>query len=133
MKKHGFTFIEVSAAIAVLAVCAVSFAGLVAMTTSERIAERTRQTAVDQMQNVFEYLTEPEKIAAGDFDKTSFESLIERSLPDGNIAFETKTVPPDYMTLTMTVSWNAGAKRPRQTAAMFRLFRLAAPVEGENQ
>ena len=126
MKKHGFTLIEVSAAIAVLAVCAVLFAQLVALAASERVAERTRQTAVDQMQNVLEYIaaTEPEKLAAGDFDKTPFESLIECSLPDGKITFEAKTFPPDNLTFTATVSWSDGEKRPRRKVAMFRLFHL---------
>ena len=122
--KKAFTLIEVSAAIALLAVCALSFTQLVALTTSERFAERTRRTATDQLQNVLERLaaTEPQKLAAGDFDKTPFESLIERSLPDGKIVFDTKKIESDSVIFTVTVSWSNGNKRPRKEAAMFRLL-----------
>ena len=122
--KRGFTLIEIAAAIAVLAACAVTFVQLATLITSERIAERTRQTATDQLQNVLERLaaTEPEKLAAGDFDKVPFESLIERSLPDGKIIFETKIFKPDNVMLTVTVSWSDGEKRPRKKVAMFRLL-----------
>ena len=125
-QRKGFTLIEVTAAAALLAVCAVSFAQLAAITTSEHIAERTRRTATDQLQNVLEYLaaTEPEKLAAGDFDKTPFESLIERSLPDGKIVFETKTFKTNSAVFTVTVSWSNGEKRPRREVAMFRLMTL---------
>ena len=124
MKRPAFTLIEISAAVALLAVCALTFAQLVALTSSDRLAERTRRTAVDQMQNVLEYLaaTEPEKLAAGDFDKTPFESLIERSLPDGKIKFDTKTLEGDTAIFTVTVSWSDGEKRPRKNVAMFCLL-----------
>ena len=126
MKRPAFTIIEVSAAAALLAVCALMFMQLATLTTSERIAERTRQTAVDQMQNVLEYLAavEPEKLVAGDFDKTRYESLIERSLPDGKIVFDTKTIEGGTAIFTVTVSWNDGEKRPRKNVAMFRLLNL---------
>jgi hypothetical protein len=118
-----------------LAVCAVSFAQLVALAASERTAERTRRTAVDQLQNVMEYLavTEPEKIISGDFDKTPFDSLIERSLPDGKIVFETKTIGNNNINnnniennvmWTITVSWSDGEKRPRKKVSMFRLYNV---------
>jgi prepilin-type N-terminal cleavage/methylation domain-containing protein len=126
MKKNAFTLVEVSAAIVLLAVCMVSFAQLVALTTSERTAERARQTAFDQLQNVREYLaaTEPAKLIAGDFDKTPFEALIERSLPEGKIVFETVTIENDNVVWIVTVSWSDGEKRPRREAAMFRVFAL---------
>ena len=123
MKKSAFTLIEVSAALLLLAVCAVSFAQLVALAASERISERTRRTAVDQLQNVMEYLAdrEPEKLIAGDFDTTPFDLLIERSLPDGKIVFETKTIENNVIG-TITVSWSDGETRPRKKVAMFRLY-----------
>ena len=122
--KKAFTLIEVSAAAALLAVCAVFFAQLVALTTSERVAERTRRTATDQLQNVLERLaaTEPEKLAAGEFDKEPFESLIDRSLPDGKIVFDTKKLESGNVIFTVTVSWSDGEKRPRKSVAMFRLL-----------
>ena len=124
--KQGFTLIEVTAAMALLAVCAVSFAQLVALTTSERVAERTRRTATDQLQNVLERLAavEPEKLTVGDFDKTPFESLIERSLPDGKIVFDTKNIESGNVIFTVTVSWSDGKKRPQKSVTMFRLFAL---------
>ena len=126
MKRHGFTIVEICAAIALLAVSALLFAQLVALTASERIAERTRKTAVDQMQNVLERLAAvpTEKIAASDFDKMTAESLIERSLPEGKIAFDTKTIEPDAVLFTVTVSWSDGETRPRREVAMFRLLTL---------
>jgi len=129
MKRPGFTLIELSAAIAVLAMCAVAFAYLVALTASDRTAERTRKMAVDQMQNVLERLAvvPPEQLAAGDFDKSAAESLIERSLPEGNIVFETKRVEPDSVVFTVTVSWSDGEQRPRREVAMFRLLPLNVP------
>jgi len=127
--NKGFTLIEVSAAVVLLAVCAVSLAQLVALTASERVAERTYRTATDQLQNVLERLAamEPEKLAAGDFDKTPFEALIERSLPEGKIVFETKAFKPGSMILSVTVSWSDGEQRPRKKVAMFRLFHLSTP------
>jgi len=155
--KKGFTIVEMTAAIALLAVCAVAFTQLVALVVSERVAARTRQTANDQVQNVLEYLagTEPEKLATGDFDKTPFESLIERSLPDGNIVFETKPLNPDSVNpdsvnperviFIVTVSWdsgpakdsdtskdsgtskNSGHRHSRREVTMFRLLHLSAP------
>ena len=127
--KKGFTLIEVSSAAALLAVCAVVLAQLIAVATSERVAERTRRTATDQLQNVFEYLaaTEPAKLAAGDFDKTPFESLIERSLPNGKIIFETKTLESNNVLFTVTVSWSDGERRPRKNVSMFRLLTLSLP------
>jgi len=131
MKKHGFTLIEVSAAIVLLAACAVAFAYLVALTASERVAERTRQTAVDQMQNVLERLAivPPEKLVAGDFDKSAAESLIERSLPDGKIVFNAENVDPGGIVFSVVVSWCDGEKRPRREVAMFRLLILEEPKE----
>jgi prepilin-type N-terminal cleavage/methylation domain-containing protein len=121
MKKSAFTLIEVSAAIVLLAVCMVSFSQLVALATSERTAERIRRTAVDQLQNVMERLaaTESKKIIAGDFDKVPIESLIERSLPDGKIVFETKTKDDNNIWI-VTVSWNGSEDQPRKKVAMFR-------------
>jgi len=126
MKRHGFTLVEVSAAVALLAVCALMFAQLVALTASERVAERTRQTAVDQIQNILEHLTllPPETLATGDFDKGAAESLIERSLPDGKVVFDTKKVEHGGIVFTVTVSWSNGEKRPRSEVAMFRLVTL---------
>ena len=125
MKRRAFTLIEVSAATVLLLVCAVSLAQLVALAASERTAERTRRTAVDQLHNVMEYLaaTEPEKIITGDFDKTPFDSLIERSLPDGQITFETKTIENNVL-WTITVSWSDGEKRPRKAVSMFRIYNV---------
>jgi len=124
MKKSAFTLIEVSAAIVLLAACTVCFAQLVALVTSERTSERTRRTAADQLHNVLERLAamETEKLISGDFDKTPFESLIQRSLPDGEITFESKTIENDTALGIATVSWNDGAKRPRRKIAMFRLL-----------
>ena len=129
MKRPGFTLIELSAAIAVLAMCAVAFAYLVALTASDRTAERTRKMAVDQMQNVLERLAvvPPERLATGDFDKSAAESLIERSLPEGKIVFETKKVEPGSGVFTVTVSWSDGEQRPRREVAMFRLLPLNVP------
>jgi prepilin-type N-terminal cleavage/methylation domain-containing protein len=126
MKRDGFTLVEISAAVVVLAVCAILFAQLVALTTSVRHAERLRQTAIDQTQNILERLATvpPEKLATLDFDKTSAESLIERSLPDGNIAFATTEMEPDRVLFTVTVSWSNGDKKPRIEITMFRLLTL---------
>ena len=122
--NKGFTLIEVAAAVAVLAVCAIMLTQLVTLMAAERVAERTRRTATDQLQNILERLatTEPTKLVAGDFDKTPFETLIERSLPDGKIAFESTTFKPDYSIFTVTVSWNDGEKRSRKKVAMFRML-----------
>jgi len=118
MKRLGFTLIELSAAIAVLAVCALLFVQLAAITASERVRERARQTAIDQMQNIWERLETipPETLVArfnnsdfdnsdfdnsdfdstlfdnGAFDKRAAEALIKRSLPDGRITFATKEI-----------------------------------------
>jgi len=139
MKRHGFTIVEISATIALLAVCMVLFAQLAALTSSERVSERTRKIAVDQIQNILERLAAipPEKLAAGEFDNSIFdkkaaEELIERSLPEGKIVFDTKKVEPDSVApngviLTITVSWSDGEKRPRREAAMFRLLTLKEP------
>ena len=126
MKRPGFTLIEISAAIALLAVCALLFAHLAALTAAERIRERTRQTAVDQMQNILERLATvpPEKISAGDFDKAAAEVLIERSLPDGAVLFEVNQIEPDRVVVAVTVSWSDGEKRPRMKTALFRLLTL---------
>ena len=123
MNKSAFTLVEVTAAIALLAACAFCFAQLVALATSQRVTERTRQTAVDQLQNVLERLaaTETEKLIAGNFDKQPFESLIDRSLPDGKIAFGMRTMENDHVLWTVTVSWSDGEKRPRKEVSMFRL------------
>ena len=64
----------------------------------------------------------PEKLAAGDFDKTAAESLIERSLPEGKIVFDAKKIEPEGVVFTVTVSWSDGEKRPRREVAMFRLL-----------
>jgi prepilin-type N-terminal cleavage/methylation domain-containing protein len=136
MKKKGFTLVEISAAIALLAVCAVSFALLVSLTASERVAERMRQTAIDQAQNVMECLAAvpPERIVAGDFDKEAAESLIERSLPDGKITFDAKKIELDRMVLTVTVSWCNGEQQPRREVSLFRLWTLQteSPVPSEH-
>ena len=131
MKRDGFTLVEISAAIVLLAACGVAFAYLVALTASERTAERTRHTAVDQMQNVLERLAlvPAEQLLAGDFDKSAAESLIERSLPDGKIIFATQAIEPDSILFTVTVSWSDGEKRPRREVAMFRLLTLEYPRE----
>jgi len=131
MKRPGFTLIEVSAAIALLAACAVAFVYLVILTASERTAERTRQMAVDQVQNILERLATvpPEQLAAGDFDKSAAESLIARSLPDGKIVFDAKQIEPDGIVFIITVSWSDGENRPRREVAMFRLLPLEAPKE----
>ena len=131
MKRYGFTLVEISAAIALLAVYILAFAQLAAMTASTRTAERTRQTAVDQMQNVLERLAtvSPEKLIAGDFDKKAAETLIERSLPEGKIVFDVKEQSESGCVLfTVTVSWSAGDQRPRSEAAMFRLLPLSSSV-----
>ena len=124
MKRYGFTLIEISAAIALLAVCMTAFAQLVVLITSERVAERVRQTAVDQIQNVLERLAvlPTEKLATDDFDKTAAESLIARSLPDGKIIFDIKEIDPNSVVFAVTVSWSNGEKRPRKEVAMFRLL-----------
>jgi len=124
MKRHGFTLVEIFAAIALLAVSALLFAHLVALMASERIAERTRQTAVDQMQNVWERLSvlSPDNLATDNFDKTAAESLIERSLPGGKIVFDTKRIESDVTIFIITVSWNDGESRPRKSVAMFWLL-----------
>jgi hypothetical protein len=129
MKKSAFTLVEVSAAIVLLTVCMVTFAQLVVLTTSERASERTRRTAVDQLQNIMECLaaTEPAKLVAGDFDKAPFELLIARSLPEGKIVFNTMTVENDHVIWTITVSWSGGEKRPKNEVAMFRLLALSTP------
>jgi prepilin-type N-terminal cleavage/methylation domain-containing protein len=126
MKRSGFTLVEVTAAIALLAVCAFLFVQLVILTASENVSARTWHTAVDQMQNVLERLAvlPPEKLVAGDFDKTAAESLIERSLPGGKIVFDTKKIEPDGVILTVTVSWSDGEKRARREAVMFRWLTL---------
>jgi len=133
--KSAFTLIEVSAALLLVTVCAVAFAQLVALAASERTIERTRRMAVDQLQNVMEYLaaTEPAKIIAGDFDRTPFDSLIERSLPDGKIVFETKTIENDNVIGTITVSWSDGEKRPRKEVSMFRLYNVKKLIPEETQ
>ena len=129
MKKPAFTLIEISAAFVLLAVCMVSFAQLVTLTTTDRFSERIRRTAVDQLQNVLERLadTAPETLIAAEFDKTPFESLIERSLPDGKIVFDTKAIENNHVIWTVTVSWSDGDKRPRKGVAMFRLLSPSTP------
>ena len=133
MRKRAFTLIEVSAAIVLLAMCAVCFAQLVALTTAERAGERTRRMAVDLLQNVMESLaaTEPDIIAAGGFDKTSFESLIERALPGGKILFDAKTMENGNVLGTITVSWGDGEKQPQKKVSMFRLY-YKTPVSWQN-
>jgi prepilin-type N-terminal cleavage/methylation domain-containing protein len=128
MKRPGFTLVEIFAAIAVLAVCAILFAQLVSLTTSARLAERTHQTAVDQMQNILE------RLAIGDFDSDGFdkrqaEALIERSLPEGKIAFDTTEIDSGNVVFTVTVSWSNGEGKPRREIAMFRLLTLDYSAE----
>ena len=126
MKRRAFTLIEVSAATVLLLVCAVSLAQLVALAASERIADRSRRTAIDQLQNVMEFIaaSEPKEFVVDDFDKTPFDALIERSLPGGTIMFETKTMENNNVLWTITVSWSDGEKRPRKTVSMFRLYNV---------
>jgi len=137
MKRPGFTLVEIFVAIALLAVCALLFVQLVAVTTSERVAERIRQTAVDQLQNVLERLATvpPEKLADGDFNKTAIESLFERSLPDGKIEFAAKPFETESVIFTVTVSWSNGENRDRRKVAMFRLltFSPANPPPPEEE
>ena len=121
MKRHGFTIVEISAALAVLAVCALLFAQLATLIASERLRERTQQMAVDQLQNIME------RFAAADFDSGAFdrgaaESLIERALPEGTTVFDTKTLDTDTIIFTVTVSWSDGEKRSRREISMFRLL-----------
>ena len=136
MRKHGFTIVEICAAIAVLAVCAILFAQLVSLTTATRVSDRTRQTAVDQTQNILERLATvpPKELAAGEFEpygfnRASAESLIERSLPEGKIAFDTTEIDPDNVLFTVTVSWNGGKGKPRREIAMFRLLTFDRSAE----
>jgi len=121
MKRTGFTFVEVTAAIAVLVVCGILFAQLVALSASERAKERTRQLAVDQVQNIMERIG-AERFDWEGFDKEAAESLIERSLPEGKIVFDTKEIEHDRMILTITVSWCNGKGKPRREVAMFRFL-----------
>jgi prepilin-type N-terminal cleavage/methylation domain-containing protein len=131
-KTNGFTMIEMVAAMAVVVVCIVSFAQIVALTTSSRQAERTRQTAVDQLQNVLERLITlpPETLASGEFDKSSAESLIQKSLPSGEIVFESRNIEDNLVVLEATVSWSAGESQPRRSIAFVRLLTL--PKKGES-
>ena len=124
MKRPGFTLVETSVAIVLVASCALALAYLVTLAVSEHTAERTWQTAVDQMRNVLERLATlpPERLIAGDFDKSAAEALIERSIPDGKIVFETKQMTSDSILLIVTVSWCNGENRPRREVAMFRLL-----------
>jgi len=121
MKRLGFTIVEIAAAIAVLAVCVLLFAQLTTLISSERIRDRTRQTAVDQLHNVIELLV-ADDFDSSDFDKSTAEYLIERSLPEGKITFGTKQIDTGSVLLTITVSWNDGGKHTRREASMFRLL-----------
>lgn len=139
--KHGFTVVEIVAALALLTACIVAFSQLFVFVTSQRNAEEIRQAAVDQLQNVREQLRgiSDEKLAALDFDRSDFEQTTRRALPGGEIEFSTESATPapgadstmQSDVLQITVSWDRGEKRPRGEVSLFRL--LTPTREGETE
>ncbi|GHT40210.1 hypothetical protein FACS189443_0220 [Planctomycetales bacterium] len=134
--RDGFTIVELIAAMFLLTVCIAAFSQLVAFVVSQRSAERIRQCAVDQLQNVLEQIAviPDEKLIALDFDKTEYEATTARAVPDGQLTFfckpTEKTLEKSNETGSVqsyifeaTVSWDRGSL-PRGKVLMFRLLTL---------
>ena len=139
-KISGFTTFELVAAIFIVTVCMVAFAQLVFSTSEYRRARQMTQAAQDQLLNVLEMLDreEPGKLKNLDFDKQPFENLLADSLPGGKIAFAVKpfpadasgNIPPDSALLEVTVTWDAGEKRPPHSLALVKwMFAAQQPVQ----
>lgn len=139
LPPNGFTILEMVVALFLLTVCLVAFSQLVVFVTTQRVAEGTRQAAVDQLQNVFEQLSDlpDEKLAALDFDDSDYQETARRAVPDGRIEFSCNAVPwneaeaPEVRSrlFQAALSWDRGENRPRGTVSLFRLLTLAQ--EGE--
>ena len=139
-KKHApraaFTFVELIAAIMIVSLCIGAFAKIVHTAQRQRMAARTQQTAVDQLQNVLELLAEvaPERLAAGEYDLTPFEAVIARAVPEGKLTVTCQPLANDFATsetaadsvqtwrLDASVSWHEATNRPRRNVAFSRLL-----------
>lgn len=133
-QNSGFTIFELVAAIFMVTVCMVAFAQLVFSTSEYRRARQTTQSAQDQLLNMLEMLDreEPEKLKNLDFDKQPFETLLAHSLPDGTVAFSVKPFSEDSDLLEVTVSWDAGEKRPRRELTLVKwVFAAPKPIEDQ--
>lgn len=128
---HGFTAIEMIIAVMVLSMCALIFAKCVYHSNELEQNDREYRIAMDQLQNVMERISviPDEKLHELDFDKTEFENLLEKSLPDGKISFEIQPLESPYETslLNTTVSWSEAAGKPLRTITLSRI--LAVPDE----
>lgn len=138
-RRRGFTLIELSAAVAIVFVCLVAFSQLVFQVGRESRRDRLRQAAFDRVQDALERLSllpAPRRVAL-DFDRTPFDAVVRRSLPEGTIAFQCE--PVDVGTestrikaylLTATVSWSDGEERPARQVSLSRLVTLFEEGEG---
>jgi hypothetical protein len=134
----GFTIVEIVAAIALLTACIVGFAQMFALDVAQRNAERTWQTAADQVQNVFEQIADlpTDKLIALDFDKSEYEQTTRRAVPKGEINFS--CTPAEFdgevksYVLRAAVSWDRGS-RPRGEVSLFRLLTVPPAPKGETE
>ena len=137
MKKHNpnaaFTIVELIAAIGVVTICMAAFVKIAHVARQQRDAGRVQQTAVDQVQNVLELLAaaDPEQLSTGNVDLTPHETLIARSLPQGELLVTCELLADDNATvqtwrLDASASWIPPGNLPRRSIVLTRL--LSKPV-----
>lgn len=129
MRHRGFTLIELSASLVMLLITLGLFVQLVAATSESRLTQRLRAVAGEELRNVFEQL-DP---AAAPGEETRLGESIANVLPDGRLALERiscridadgRLAPAENGTITAvraTISWDAGAKRPRPELSLVRI------------
>ena len=140
-KKHnantGFTIVELIAAIGVVTICMAAFVKIAHVARQQRDAARVYQTAVDQVQNVLELLAaaDPEQFSTGNVDLTPHESLIARSLPQGELLVTCELLDNDDAVQTWrldaSVSWTPGANLPQRSVTLTRLLVVASDEREE--
>jgi len=132
-KNAAFTIVELIAAIGVVTICMAAFVKIAHVARQQRDAGRVQQTAVDQVQNVLELLAaaDPEQLTMGNVDLTPHETLIARSLPEGELLVTCELFPNDNAAvqtwrLEASASWIPPGNLPRRSVAFTRL--LSKPV-----
>jgi len=138
MKNHkprtGFTIVELIAAMMVVSLCITAFVKIAHVARQQRDYGREHQTALDQTLNVLEILAaaDPEQLSTGNMDLTPYQSLIARSLPQGELLVTCTPLDADAVKgwrLDARVSWMPGANLPQRSVAITRLLAKPPLVE----